>query len=400
MKNHLATASALLFIACSADSGGPPSGRTGGSAGTPGAPATGGATGAAGRMGGAGTGGSAGSAGTAGTAGTAGSAGSAGRTGDAGITAAGGMTVDAAMMDPTRDASATGGAAGAGGRGGGAGAGGTGGAAPDAAAPAIACPTMNEERFSFFLISNKALIREGGADASGMFSKLGGNLGGIKGADALCQRAAEFVSPCQRNKTWRAFLSTTTEDAIDRIGTGPWYDRRGRLWASSLTAVLQDRPADADPAIKNDPPNEEGVPNHNPDGTGDVDNHQILTGTGTNGRLYRQSTTPGEGGGSTQCGRDVGAAGAAAWSPERATCWNWTRSTPEGCPRVGRSWCTRPTCTPPGSGSGTNWMSVWNEGGCAPGGTLVQEGGLDGTRRVGSAGGYGGFYCFAVMPSR
>ncbi|HEY0714844.1 MAG TPA: hypothetical protein VGF45_19340, partial [Polyangia bacterium] len=254
------------------------------------------------------------------------------------------------------------------------------------------------EKFSFFLISNKALIRDGGADASGMFSKLGGDLGGIKGADGLCQRTAEYVSPCQKNKVWRAFLSTTTEDAIDRIGTGPWYDRRGRLWASSLTTLVRDRPSDADPAIKNDQPNEEGVPNKNPDGTGAVDNHEILTGTGTDGRLYKQ-TGVGSGGGSTQCGRDVDGGGPAGWSAERATCWNWTRRTPEGCPRVGRSWCTNPSCTPPGSGSGTNWMSVWNEGGCAPGGTLAQTGGLDGTRRVGSAGGYGGFYCFAVVPT-
>jgi hypothetical protein len=261
---------------------------------------------------------------------------------------------------------------------------------------AVACPTANEGKFSFFLISNKALIREGGADASGMFSKLGGNLGGIQGADGICQRVAEFVSPCQKNKVWRAFLSTTTVGAIDRIGTGPWYDRNGRRWASSLAALMADRPSDADPAIKNDPPNEEGVPNHNPDGTGQVDNHEILTGTGTNGRVHQQSATGGNG--SSQCGRDVGGTGAAAWSADRATCWNWTRNTPEGCPRVGRSWCTNPSCTPPGSGSGTNWMSVWNEGGCAPGGTLAQTGGLDGTRRVGSAGGYGGFYCFAVMP--
>jgi hypothetical protein len=263
-------------------------------------------------------------------------------------------------------------------------------------ANAVACPTANEEKFSFFLVSNKALIREGGADASGMFSKLGGNLGGIQGADGICQRVAEFVSPCQKNKVWRAFLSTTTVGAIDRIGTGPWYDRNGRRWASSLAALMADRPTDADPAIKNDPPNEEGVPNHNPDGTGQVDNHEILTGTGTNGRVHQQNATGG--GGSSQCGRDVGGTGAATWSAERATCWNWTRNTPEGCPRVGRSWCTNPSCTPPGSGSGTNWMSVWNEGGCAPGGTLAQTGGLDGTRRVGSAGGYGGFYCFAVMP--
>jgi hypothetical protein len=355
----------VVFTGCS--SGGSNNGGAGaGGSNTGGMSASGGRIATGGNGGGGGAGGtSGGSGGSGATPGAGGSAGGGGGAGGA-------------------DASGT------------AGTGGTPGTLDAADMSAAACPTPNEEKFSFFLVSNKALIREGGADATGMFSKLGGNLGGIQGADGICQRVAEFVSPCQKNKVWRAFLSTTTVDAIDRIGTGPWHDRNGRRWASSLSALMADRPTDAEPAIKNDPPNEEGVPNHNPDGTGQVDNHEILTGTGTNGRVYQQSASAG--GGSTQCGRDVGGTGPATWSVERATCWNWTRNTPEGCPRVGRSWCTNPSCTPPGSGSGTNWMSVWNEGGCAPGGTLEQTGGLDGTRRVGSAGGYGGFFCFAVMP--
>jgi hypothetical protein len=43
-------------------------------------------------------------------------------------------------------------------------------------------------------------------------------------------------------------------------------------------------------------------------------------------------------------------------------------------------------------------MSVWNEGGCAPGVVLQDIGGPNGDPTVGSAGGYGGFYCFAVSP--
>ena len=81
-----------------------------------------------------------------------------------------------------------------------------------------------------------------------------------------------------------------------------------------------------------------------------------------------------------------------------STCWNWTRNTDEGCPRVGHSWCGNANCMPAGSGSGTNWMSVYNEAGCAPGGTLVQMG-FPKTRQVGAYGGYGGFYCFAVTPN-
>jgi hypothetical protein len=229
-----------------------------------------------------------------------------------------------------------------------------------------------------------------------MFPAYGGNLGGLEGADRICQTAAEHVSACQSNKVWHAFLSTPSVNAIDRIGTGPWYDRNGRLWSANLTNLVGDRPTDADPAIKNDIPNENGVRNQNPEGTGNVDNHEIPTGTGANGRMYTQSGSPGGGFGATACGPDVGGTGN-TWSAERATCWGWTRNTPEGCPRMGRSWCTNPTCMPVGSGSGTNWMSAWNGPGCAPGGTLTQGAPASG-RKIGGNGGYGGFYCFAVTP--
>jgi hypothetical protein len=246
----------------------------------------------------------------------------------------------------------------------------------------VECPTENEKTFSFFLISREGLIRQ-----SGKLEGPGGNLGGIDGADRFCQKVAEYVSPCQGSKVWHAFLSTSTVDAIDRIGTGPWRDRNGRLFANNLAELLSDRPLSADLQIKNDFPNEYGIPNSDPENTGQaeaVDNHQILTGSGADGRLYAQSAGAiGEAGDSTSCGDGE------AWSVEKATCWDWTSSEPEGCPRVGHSW--------PGM-SGPNWISVWNEGGCAPGGTLEQIGGLDGTRRVGAAGGYGGFYCFAVTP--
>ena len=46
-----------------------------------------------------------------------------------------------------------------------------------------------------------------------------------------------------------------------------------------------------------------------------------------------------------------------------------------------------------------NWMSSLDESGCAPGVSLVEMGPpqLD-VPTVGSGGGYGGFYCFALMP--
>ena len=50
----------------------------------------------------------------------------------------------------------------------------------------------------------------------------GADLGGLAGADALCQSLAAEVGAGER--TWRAYLSTQGPNAVnarDRIGTGP-----------------------------------------------------------------------------------------------------------------------------------------------------------------------------------
>lgn len=256
------------------------------------------------------------------------------------------------------------------------------------------CETAEEDTFSFFMISYDAIRRYSGSDEG-----FGGNLGGITGADDLCKRAALESSECAGNKTWHAFLSTTKEDAIDRIGSGPWHDRVGRLWANNSEELLEERPPNADPEIIDDIPNEYGIPNQFPNSDSEaVDNHETLTGTGLDGRLYTQEVEDagapaadepgggfggggfGGGGGSTAC--------RGGWTPEKATCWDWTSDDPEGCPRVGHSW--------PSEFSGVSWISVWNESGCAPGVTLVQGGLEEDDYSVGSYGGYGGFYCFAV----
>jgi hypothetical protein len=63
----------------------------------------------------------------------------------------------------------------------------------------------------------------------------GGDLGGLKGADAHCQSLASAAGAGKR--TWRAYLSTTgsgAENARDRIGKGPWYNAEGDLVARSI----------------------------------------------------------------------------------------------------------------------------------------------------------------------
>jgi hypothetical protein len=53
----------------------------------------------------------------------------------------------------------------------------------------------------------------------------GGNLGGLAGADAVCQGLAR--RRCAGGKTWHAYLSTSTVDAKSRIGNGPWFNFKG-----------------------------------------------------------------------------------------------------------------------------------------------------------------------------
>jgi hypothetical protein len=61
----------------------------------------------------------------------------------------------------------------------------------------------------------------------------GGNLGGLAGADAHCQKLATAAGA--GSKTWRAYLSTQARpgqpavNARDRIGAGPWYNSKERL---------------------------------------------------------------------------------------------------------------------------------------------------------------------------
>lgn len=60
----------------------------------------------------------------------------------------------------------------------------------------------------------------------------GGNLGGLAGADQVCQSLAQSAGA--GGKTWHAYLSTSTVDAKTRIGNGPWYNYKGELIAQNV----------------------------------------------------------------------------------------------------------------------------------------------------------------------
>src|SRR5512138_1286183 len=60
----------------------------------------------------------------------------------------------------------------------------------------------------------------------------GGNLGGLAGADAVCQSLAKAAGA--GGKTWHAYLSTSTVDAKGRIGNGPWFNFKGERIAANV----------------------------------------------------------------------------------------------------------------------------------------------------------------------
>jgi hypothetical protein len=264
----------------------------------------------------------------------------------------------------------------------------TGGSATSDATSDSTTGDVPAEHFSFFVTSLVAL-----QELSGSQQGFGGDLrfgeegpgAGLRGADKLCATIAEKSMPGAGKKQWRAFLSAVSDEngnqvnAIDRVGEGPWYDRLGRVFALTKDDLKTERPTNIDPAIKDDFPNEDGVPNHAPNpNEGQVDNHDTLTGTNELGQLYSKT----------------------------ATCKDWTANAgdlaSEGRPRVGHSWPRYGMGGPgPGGGDGSpaNWMSSLDESGCAPGVSLIEMGPPQpDSVTVGSGGGYGGFYCFALTP--
>lgn len=135
----------------------------------------------------------------------------------------------------------------------------------------------------------------------------GADLGGLAGADAICQRLAQAVGA--GGKTWRAYLSTQAADgaaavnARDRIGAGPWRNAKGAVIASSL-AELHGAAANL---TKQTALTEKGeIVN----GRGDTPNqHDILTGSQADGTAFGRG--------------------------EDRTCGNYTRSGTEGVVMLG-----------------------------------------------------------------
>ncbi len=221
--------------------------------------------------------------------------------------------------------------------------------------------------FSFFVTSMNALWALSGDPIDDWSGGFGGDFGGIEGADAICQSIAAATG--NGDVTWRAFLSATDDGsgnpvhAIERIGTGPWFDANGLMVASGPAGLLGDRP-DGDARTIDDLPDECGVPIS---ALGDA--HDIVTGSNQQGRLNSTNMT-------TTCND---------WTSSSGNVGNNMRNgvmIGHSFPRSGRG--------------GLNWMSDHATRGCGKGANLLQDGPGSGTC-IGCSGGFGGLYCFAVI---
>jgi hypothetical protein len=112
----------------------------------------------------------------------------------------------------------------------------------------------------------------------------GGDLGGLAGADAHCQKLATAVGA--GGKTWHAYLSSSTNaanpgatvNARDRIGRGPWQNAKGVVIATSV----EDLHSAGNKISKESGLTEKGTVVN---GVGDTPNqHDMLTGSDMNGR--------------------------------------------------------------------------------------------------------------------
>jgi len=291
--------------------------------------------------------------------------------------------------------------------------------------------TVNLPHFSFFVTSLASMQQlSGSLDGFGGDLRYGetGSGAGLRGADKICRDIAELSMPGSEVKEWRAFLSVHDDgtgnpvNAIDRIGDGPWYDRLGRLVAPTKEDLLHPRPTNGDPTIKNDLPNEWGVPNRQPDPNEPPQlNHHTLSGSRKDGTLYPSSCKDGEesifrksyidcieaGGTREEC-LELNAE--KCIEPVSSTCSDWTTADgyndekidyneaqdpwatfgSSGRPRFGLSWRRE--------GGIQEWLSIFSAVGCAPGGVITPSGRNRNIPSVGYIDGYGGIYCFGLKP--
>lgn len=257
--------------------------------------------------------------------------------------------------------------------------------------------SISAGEFSFFIIGVDFLKSKAPAlscNSAGTLCSgaLGGNLGGLEGADALCAEAAKSANPGD-NHLWRAYLSTSSVNAKDRIGSGPWYSAppayasktnyasEGLLMANTTSDLTSNnRPGDTSTIVwrgssasgmgsaANDYPFNQCYLDENGVCVQDYgDSHDIMTGTKADGTAESDMS-----------------------------CSDWTSTSTSDEVALGHSWPR----TFGDDGNSMNWSRSGEKEPCA--GTInlttTMPNGLASAYQngVGSGGGYGSFYCFAL----
>ena len=182
----------------------------------------------------------------------------------------------------------------------------------------------------------------------------GADLGGLAGADAICQRlAGASAQPGADSKTWHAYLSTQGPGAVnarDRIGNGPWYNAKGQQIAASLAELHGDT---VELGRLGNRINEVSALDEKGNmhrGAGDTPNeHDVLTGSQPDGRAFTDNADH--------------------------TCNNWTSSS-TGSAMLGHLDRL--------GGPNASWNSVHPSQGCSQ-------------QNLIATGGAGFLYCFAVQ---
>ena len=178
-----------------------------------------------------------------------------------------------------------------------------------------------------------------------------GNLGGLAGADQICQTLAQAAGA--GNHTWHAYLSTQAANgeprvnARGRIGPGPWYNAKGTMIAANVADLHGDNARDRNNIQKDNVLTERGEVVK---GFGDMPNeHDMMTGSDSDGRAFPADID--------------------------STCGNWTSDGTDHKAMLGHS--------DRSGGNNTSWNSAHLSRDCTNPGLVA-------------TGGAGRFYCFAI----
>jgi len=121
-----------------------------------------------------------------------------------------------------------------------------------------------------------------------------GNLGGLAGADQICQNLAAAVGA--GNRTWHAYLSTEARpgqpavNARGRIGDGPWYNAKGIMIAGGVADLHGDQQRDRNAIRLTTVLDEKGQQVPGGGAAGGQQEHDILTGSDSGGRAFTDGT--------------------------------------------------------------------------------------------------------------